>query len=152
MIPFRAISKQFYGFDNSIYIVYAVFMAMQLKQIKFDEEDLKAVEAIQRLYGCESFSQAVRLAARIVASRERAEFPLPPVPKHAPKRRHQSLLGLVRLPPAQAEQFDQALRQLKHKAHLETLSEWVMNAEGQLEFNPQHSHESAPAQPLVTGR
>jgi hypothetical protein len=121
-------------------------MAMQLKQIKFDEEDLKAVEAIQRLYGCESFSQAVRLATRIVASRERAEFPLPPVPKHAPKRRHQSLLGLVRLPAAQAEQFDEALRQIKYKAHRETLSEWVVDAEGQLEFDPKHH------QPLATGK
>lgn len=125
-------------------------MAMQLKQIKFDEEDLKAVEAIQRLYGCESFSQAVRLAARIVASRARTEFPLPPTPKHAPKRRHQNLFGLVRFASTeQAEQFDEALRRVKHKWQLETLSEWVMNAEGQLEFDPNHRHESAPTEPLM---
>lgn len=72
-------------------------MAMQLKQIKFDEEDLKAVEAIQRLYGCESFSQAVRLATRIVASQARTEFPLPPTPKHATKRQFKSLRGIVGL-------------------------------------------------------
>lgn len=120
---------------------------MQLKQIKFDPEDLKAVETIQRLYGCESFSQAVRLAARIVSSQARTEFPLPPAPKHAPKRRYQSLFGLLRLPSAAAaEQFDEALRQVKYTAQQELLSEWVVNAEGQWEFDPNHHYSPTDTQ------
>ncbi len=74
-------------------------MGMSLKQIKFDEDDLKAVEAVRQQYGCDSFSQAVRLAARIVASGQRLAFPLPSSPKYSKaKREFGSVEGLIRLP------------------------------------------------------
>lgn len=72
---------------------------MTLKQIKFDDEDLKAVEAVQRMYGCDSFSQAVRLAARVVAGSQRVPFPVPLSPKSSNARRIlSSVEGVIRLP------------------------------------------------------
>jgi hypothetical protein len=74
-------------------------MGMNLKQIKFDADDLEAVETVRRMYGCDSFSQAVRLAARIVASGQRLAFPLPPSPKYSKaKRELGSVEGLIQLP------------------------------------------------------
>lgn len=73
---------------------------MILKQIRFDEQDLQAAETVRRMYGCDSFSQAVRLATRIVASRRRAQFPIPPSPKSSNVRRElKSAEGLIQLPP-----------------------------------------------------
>jgi hypothetical protein len=84
--------------DRNHDIVYAPCMGMNLKQIKFDEQDLKAVETVRQMYGCDSFSQAVRLAARIVASGRRMAYPLPPSPKYSnAKRALESVEGLIQL-------------------------------------------------------
>jgi hypothetical protein len=121
--------------DNSIYIVYIVDMAMTLKQIKFDEQDLEAVETIQRLYGCESFSQAVRLAARIAAAHPRLGFPIPASPKHAAKRRPMRLAGMFRLPATVSDaEVDRALESVTSSGQQETLAEWVFDADGNLEI------------------
>ena len=65
------------------------------RHILFDERDIKAIETIQRRYGLDTFSQAVRLAARLAAQMPRADAPLPPSPKHAPKRALRSLSGII---------------------------------------------------------
>ncbi len=70
-------------------------MAMIQRHILFDEQDIKAIETVQRRYGLDTFSQAVRLAARLAAQMPRADAPLPPSPKHAPKRSLRSLRGVI---------------------------------------------------------
>lgn len=70
-------------------------MAMIQRHILFDEQDIKALETVQRRYGLDTFSQAVRLAARLAAQMPRADVPLPPSPKHAPKRTLRSLSGII---------------------------------------------------------
>jgi len=70
-------------------------MAMIQRHILFDEQDIKAIETVQRRYGLDTFSQAVRLAARLAAQMPRADAPLPPSPKHAPKRALRSLRGII---------------------------------------------------------
>ncbi len=84
---------------------------MVLKQIKFDEADIEAAMTVQRLYGCDSFSQAVRLATRIVASQTRAQFPVPPSPKFSHARRERgSVDGILELPAGfDADAFDALL-------------------------------------------
>jgi len=85
--------------DSNHDAVYAPCMPMTLKQIKFDDDDLKAVEAVQRMYGCDSFSQAVRLAARMAAQSQRAVLPVPPSPKFSNARRTlSSVEGMIQLP------------------------------------------------------
>jgi len=114
---------------------------MTLKQIKFDEQDLDAVEAIQRMYGCDSFSQAVRLAARIVAANPRLEFPPPPAPKHAAKRKPMRLAGMFKLPDTISEsEVDAALEMVTSRGSQETLAEWHIGADGKAEFIPNHTH------------
>lgn len=96
---------------------------MTLKHIKFAEEDLQAVAQVQRLYGCESFSQAVRLAARIAAQQKRLDMPLPPVPKHAEERRPMSLFGLIQLPDDVAEAMEKTISQVQSEADQEARAE-----------------------------
>lgn len=73
---------------------------MILKQIKFDPEDLAAVEQVQRKYGCDSFSQAVRVAARVAAAGPRAGLPVPASPRTSNARREAgSVAGIIGLPP-----------------------------------------------------
>lgn len=125
--------------DNSIYIVYIVTMSMILKQIKFDEQDLKAVEMVQQLYGCDSFSQAVRLAARIVAAQPRSGFPVPASPKQAAKRKPMRLAGMFKLPPTiSAEEVDRVLESVTSQGQQETLAEWIFGDDGSVEFKPDH--------------
>jgi hypothetical protein len=132
--------------DNNTYIVYIVAMAMILKQIKFDEQDLKAVEAIQQMYGCDSFSQAVRLAARIVATNPRIGFPLPPSPKQASKRKPMSLRGIIQLPATlTAAEIDRALEAATSRDQQEALAEWTLDAQGKADFVPTHQHLQKPA-------
>jgi hypothetical protein len=84
---------------------------MILKQIKFDEADIEAAMTVQRLYGCDSFSQAVRLATRIAASQARVSFPVPPSPKFSHARRARgSVEGILPLPAGfDADAFDAVL-------------------------------------------
>lgn len=96
---------------------------MTLKHIKFAEEDLQAVAQVQRLYGCESFSHAVRLAARIAAQQKRIDLQLPPVPKHAEERQPKSLQGFIQLPEAIADVMDNAISQVQQRADQEVRSE-----------------------------
>ena len=109
--------------DNHVYAVYTVIMTMTLKHIKFAEEDLQAVAQVQRLYGCESFSQAVRLAARIAAQQKRFDMPLPPVPKHAEERQPRSLRGIIQLSEEAAEAIDNAIHQVQKQADQEAHNE-----------------------------
>jgi len=100
---------------------------MTLKHIKFDEEDLKAVEQVQRLYGCENFSQAVRLAARIAANQARNRVVPPPLSKHVAPRTPRSLWGIIKLPPgADPDEFDKALHAVAQKAVRGTEEEWTL--------------------------
>ena len=72
---------------------------MVLKQIRFSEDDLKAVEAVRRLYGCDTFSQALRLAVRVVAGQQRAALPIPTSPEFSnAKREFGSVEGIIHLP------------------------------------------------------
>lgn len=80
-------------------------MAMIQRHILFDEQDIKAIETVQRRYGLDTFSQAVRLAARLAAQMPRANVPLPPSPKHAPKRRLKDLYGIFQAREISDEEF-----------------------------------------------
>lgn len=96
---------------------------MTVKHIKFTDEDLQAVAQVQRLYGCESFSQAVRLATRIAAQQKRAEVKVPPAPKHAEVRRPMSLFGLIQLPNDVAEAMEKTISQVQSQADQEARAE-----------------------------
>ncbi|MEZ4677596.1 MAG: hypothetical protein R2932_25605 [Caldilineaceae bacterium] len=96
---------------------------MTLKHIKFAEEDLQAVAQVQRLYGCESFSHAVRLAARIAARQKRIDLPLLPVPKHAEERHPKSLRGIIQLPENVVDAMDDAISQVQRQADQEVHNE-----------------------------
>jgi hypothetical protein len=112
---------------------------MILKQIKFDEQDLKAVETIQQLYGCDSFSQAVRLAARIVAAHPRIGFPVPPSPKQAATRKPMRLAGMFKLPDTVSEaEVDRVLEIVTSQGQAETLAEWSFDNNGNVDFKPAH--------------
>jgi hypothetical protein len=114
-------------------------MSMTLKQIKFDEQDLKAVEKIQQLYGCDSFSQAVRLSARIVAANPRLGFPVPPSPKHAAKGRPMRVAGMFKLPATiSQEEIDRVLEEVTGGGQQETLAEWIFHDDGTIEFKSDH--------------
>lgn len=114
-------------------------MGMKLKQIKFDEQDLKAVERVQQLYGCDSFSQAVRLAARIVAANPRLGFPVPPPPRHAVKRKPMRLAGMFKLPATiSQEEIDRALEEVTGGGQQETFAEWIFHDDGTIEFKVDH--------------
>lgn len=65
------------------------------KHIKFDGQDIRAVQEIQRRYGLDSFAQAVRLAVRLANVMPRADLPLPPSPKHAAKKQFKNLRGIM---------------------------------------------------------
>ena len=59
-------------------------MAMKRKTIWLDDEiDGKAIQIIKERYGCESESQAMRLAVRVLANSPMLEIQLPKRPKHA---------------------------------------------------------------------
>ncbi len=80
-------------------------MAMIQRHILFDEQDIKAIETVQRHYGLDTFSQAVRLAARLAAQMPRTDAPLPPSPKHAPKRQLKDLSGIFQAREISDEEF-----------------------------------------------
>ncbi len=96
-----------------------------MKHIKFAEEDLQAVAQVQRLYGCESFSQAVRLATRIAAQQKRVEVTAPLVPKHAEVHQPISLFGLIQLPDDVAEAMDHTISQVQREADQEARAEVI---------------------------
>ena len=98
-------------------------MTMTVKHIKFTDEDLQAVAQVQRLYGGESFSHAVRLATRIAAQQKRAEVIVPPAPKHAEMRRPMSLFGLIQLPADVVEAIDETIHQVQWQADQEAGAE-----------------------------
>ena len=100
-------------------------MVMTLKHIKFAEEDLQAIAQVQRMYGCESFSQAVRLAARIAAQQQRSDLPLPPPPKHAAERRPKSLQGIIQISEEAAEAMDNAISHVQMQANQEVHNEFA---------------------------
>lgn len=56
---------------------------MKRKSFWLDTEDEQALSIIQRRYGCESESQALRLAVRVLAASPMLEVRLPSTPKHA---------------------------------------------------------------------
>ncbi len=101
-------------------------MTTTLKHIKFDEEDLQAVEQVQRLYGCENFSQAVRLAARLAARHARTEVALPSLSKYTTVRKPQSVLEIIQLPPEiDPDEMDKAISAAAQRAQTETMAEWI---------------------------
>lgn len=101
-------------------------MTTTLKHIKFDEEDLQAVEQVQRLYACEKFSQAVRLAVRLAARHTRTEVALPSLSKHTTVRKPQSVLGIIQLPPEiDPDEMDKAIHAAAQRAQAETMTEWL---------------------------
>lgn len=59
---------------------------MKRKTFWVAPEDEQALSVIQQRYGCESESQALRLAVRVLANSPMLAFPLPPTPKHAKKK------------------------------------------------------------------
>jgi len=72
-------------------------MGMKQTNIWLDEVDRANIVAIQRLYGCESFSHAVRLAARIALQAGRPNVPLPPTSRFSrTKRELKDLHGIAR--------------------------------------------------------
>lgn len=56
---------------------------MKRKTFWLDSEDEAALAVLSRRYGCESESQALRLAIRVLAASPMLEVRLPPTPKHA---------------------------------------------------------------------
>lgn len=59
-------------------------MAMKRKMLWLDEEiDQTAIQIIKERYGCESESQAMRLALRVLANSPMLEIQLPETPTHA---------------------------------------------------------------------
>jgi hypothetical protein len=58
-------------------------MAMKRKTFWLDEVDECALQTISERYGCESESQAMRLALRVLANSPKLEIQLPKRPKHA---------------------------------------------------------------------
>jgi hypothetical protein len=94
-------------------------MAMVQRHILFDEQDIRAIETVQRRYGLDTFSQAVRLAARLAAQMGRVDAPLPPSPKHAPRKQLRSLSGIIQARDISDEEFkamrDEWARQRREK-------------------------------------
>lgn len=68
---------------------------MKRKMFWLGEDDEHAITIIADRYGCESGSQAVRLALRILAESQRLIIELPPHPKHA---HHSSTVAEENLP------------------------------------------------------
>jgi len=123
-------------------------MPTTLKHIKFDEEDLQAVELVQRLYGCENFSQAVRLAARLAARHARTEIALPALSKHATVRKPQSILGIIQLPPEiDPDEMDKAIHAAAQRADADTLAEWIDELNNDFQLAAKDSTLSSCAQP-----
>ena len=58
---------------------------MKRKTFWVAPEDEAALVLIQQRYGCESESQALRLAVRVLANSPMLALTLPPTPKHAKK-------------------------------------------------------------------
>jgi hypothetical protein len=58
-------------------------LGMKRKTFWVAPEDEQALETIQQRYGCESESQALRLAVRVLANSPMLALTLPPTPKHA---------------------------------------------------------------------
>lgn len=59
-------------------------MTMKRKMLWLDEEiDQAAIQIIKERYGCESESQAMRLALRVLAASPMLEIQLPEKPTHA---------------------------------------------------------------------
>ena len=68
---------------------------MKRKTIWVDEDDLKAVDLIRQRFGCESESQAWRMAVRWMAAVGKVDVQLPPVSKLSKtKKELKSLRGL----------------------------------------------------------
>ena len=59
---------------------------MKRKSFWLDASDEEALAAIRQQYGCESESQALRLAIRALARNPKLALTLPPTPKHASRR------------------------------------------------------------------
>lgn len=58
---------------------------MRRKSFWLDASDEEALGTIRQQYGCESESQALRLAIRALARNPKLALTLPPTPKHARK-------------------------------------------------------------------
>ncbi len=59
-------------------------MTMKRKMLWLDDElDAQAIEVIKTRYGCESESQAMRLALRVLAASPMLTLELPTKPTHA---------------------------------------------------------------------
>jgi hypothetical protein len=56
---------------------------MKRKTFWVAEEDEQALTVLRERYGCESDSQALRLALRVLAQAQRLDVVLPERPKHA---------------------------------------------------------------------
>jgi hypothetical protein len=59
---------------------------MKQRLIWLGPEDEDALRILVQRYGCESVSQAIRLAIRVLAASPILQVDLPPTPKHARKK------------------------------------------------------------------
>lgn len=106
-------------------------MPMTRKMIWVDEEDKQAIAIIKQRYGCESESQAWRMAARWLAAADRVPIKLPPVSKHSKtKKTPKDLRGIWAgaLPP----DFD--IQAVLREIRSEWEKEWAIGPDGKLEF------------------
>ena len=69
--------------DNSMNKCNTV--VMKRKTFWLDTSDEEGLATIRQQYGCESESQALRLAIRALARNPKLALTLPPTPKHARK-------------------------------------------------------------------
>jgi hypothetical protein len=106
-------------------------MAMKRKMIWVDEEDQNAVTLIRQRFGCESESQAWRMAVRWLAAADKAEVQLPPVSKHSKtKKELKSLRGLWRGAFPKDYDIEKTLREIRG----EWEKEWAIGPDGRLDF------------------
>ena len=88
---------------------------MKQKTFWLDTIDDEAIATIQHRYGCESQSQAIRMAVRIVAASEKIEVSRPPVSKFSKTRKTpQDLRGLWNQPLPNDFDLDVALQEIRN--------------------------------------
>ena len=104
---------------------------MKRKMIWVDEEDLKAVALVQQRFGCESESQAWRMAVRWMAAVGKVDVQLPPVSKHSKtKKELKSLRGLWQGAFPEDYDLNATLREIRG----EWEKEWAVGPDGKPDF------------------
>ena len=89
---------------------------MKQKSFWFDETDDIAISTIQQRYGCESQSQAVRMAVRMLAMADKLNLQLPLVSKYSKTRKqYRSLRGIWAGQIPDTFDIDAALQEIRHE-------------------------------------